>query len=109
MKVALPAVIETGNDFVDRLVATLSGDEHGELAGNFIFFRDGEGAVLAANLIFGKLDRNHGILAPEICAIFTLINYGTLFVLKQEQFRECLQYLLGMFANLDCCLKYVVP
>jgi hypothetical protein len=88
LKVALAAVIEPGNDFVDRLVSTLSGDEHGELAGNFILLGDGEGAVLAANSFFGKLDRDHGILAPEICARYTLINYGTLSTLKQEDSRK---------------------
>jgi hypothetical protein len=90
LKVALTAVIEPCNDVVDRLVSTLSGNEHGELAGNFILFRDGEGAVLAANPFFGKLDRDHGILAPEICAIFTLINYGTISTLKQEDSCEYL-------------------
>jgi len=90
LKVALATVIEPGNDFVDRFVPTLSGDEHGKLAGNFILLGDGECAVLAANLFFGKLDRDHGILAPEICARFTLIIYGTLGVLKQEDFRECM-------------------
>ncbi len=84
MKVALAAVVEPGNDFVDRLVATLSGDEHGELAGDLILLGDGEGAVLAANPFFGELESDHGILAPDIGgAIFALINCGTNITLKQ--------------------------
>ena len=65
LKVALAAVIESGNDFVNRLVATLSGDEHGELAGDFILFGDREGAVLAENAFFGELQRDHRVHAPE--------------------------------------------
>ena len=99
MKVALAAVIEPGNDFVNGLVSTLSGDEHGKLAGNFILLGDGEGAVLAANLFFGKFDRDHGILAQEICARFTLINYGTISVLRQEDSHECILYLWGAFVE----------
>jgi hypothetical protein len=64
LKVALAAVIEPGNDFVNRLVSTLSGDEHGELAGDLIIIGDGEGAVIAVNPFFGELERDHGILAP---------------------------------------------
>ena len=77
LKVALTAVIEPGNDSVERLVSTLPGNEHGKLAGDLILLRNGEGAILTANPFFGKLESDHGILAPDIDAIITLINYGT--------------------------------
>jgi len=86
LKVALTAVIEPGDDFVERLVAALSGDEHGKLAGDLILIGYGEGAVLAANPFFGKLESDHGIHAPEMGAIFTLTNCGTTINLKQASF-----------------------
>jgi hypothetical protein len=65
LKVALAAVIEPGDDFVERLVSALSCDEHGELAGDLILLGDREGAVLAVDLFFGKLERDHGMLASK--------------------------------------------
>jgi hypothetical protein len=50
-------------------------------------------------LFFGKFDRDHGILAPEICARLTLINYGTISILKQEGSRERIGYLWGVFVE----------
>lgn len=63
LKVTLAAVIEPGDDFVEWLDSTLSGDEHGELAGDLILLGDGEGAVLAVDPFFGKLERDHRMLA----------------------------------------------
>ncbi len=77
LKVALAAVIESGNDFVERLVAALTGNEHGELAGDLILLGDREGAVLAADPFLGELESDHGILAPDMGVTFSLLNYGT--------------------------------
>ncbi len=62
LKVALAAVVESGDYFVDRLVSTLPGDEHGKLAGDLILLGDGEGAVVAANPLFGELERDHSVV-----------------------------------------------
>jgi hypothetical protein len=65
LEVALAAVAESGDDFIDRLVSTLPGDEHGKLAGNLILPGDGEGTVVAANPFFGELERDHGVVCSE--------------------------------------------
>jgi len=65
LKVTRATVIEAGNDFVNRLVSALSGDEHGELARDLIIVEDGEGAVIALNLFLEELKRDHWILAPR--------------------------------------------
>jgi hypothetical protein len=83
LKIALAAVLEASHHIVNRLVPALSGDEHGELAGNLILVGDGDGAVLAVNPFFGELKRDHRIHAPDKGAKITLINYGTLISLKQ--------------------------
>lgn len=61
LKVALTAVIESGSDFVDGLIPALSGDEHGQLAGDLIVIGDGKDAVVTANPFFGEIERDHGI------------------------------------------------
>jgi len=96
LKVALAAVIEPGDDFVERLVSTLPGNEHGELAGDLILLRNGEGAVLAANLFFGEFESDHGILAPDIDAIVTLIKYGTTINPRQAESRYDLRLFGGI-------------
>jgi hypothetical protein len=65
LKVALAAVLESSHHIVNGLVSALSGDKHGELAGNLILVRDGESAVLAVNPFFGELDRDHRNQAPD--------------------------------------------
>ena len=62
LEVTLAAVAESGDDFLDRLVSTLPGDEHRKLAGNLILLGDGEGTVVAANPFFGELERDHGVV-----------------------------------------------
>lgn len=60
LKVARAAVVEAGNDFVDRLIPALSGDEHRELAGDLIIVGDREDAILALNPFLEEVERDHG-------------------------------------------------
>lgn len=100
LKVALAAVIEPGNDFVNGLVSTLSGDEHGELAGDLIIIGNGEGAVLAVNPFFGELERDHGILLQNSRATFTLFNYGTTIKLEQADISRTFTKYAGFWQSL---------
>ena len=58
--VTLAAVAEFGGRLVGSVGAALSLYEHGQFAGDFIFFSNRERAEFTADKVSGKLKREHG-------------------------------------------------
>ena len=56
LEVTLPAKAELGGGAVNALAAAFALDEHGELAGDFIVGRDGQGAPFALDAVLEKLE-----------------------------------------------------
>jgi hypothetical protein len=59
LKVALAAITEFCGNQVNAFGAAFTFDEHGKLTGDFIVFGNRQGAEIALDAFFGKVERNH--------------------------------------------------
>ena len=66
LEVTLPAKTELGGGTVNAFAAAFALDEHGELAGDFIVFGNGQGTRCALDAVLEKLERKHADLRGRV-------------------------------------------
>jgi hypothetical protein len=66
LEVTLPAKAELGGGAVNALAAAFALDEHGELAGDFIVFGNGQGPGGALDAVLEKLEGKQGDLRRRV-------------------------------------------
>ena len=66
LEVTLPAKTELGGGPVNAFAAAFALDEHGELAGDFIVFGNGQGARFALDAVLEKLEGKHTDLRGRV-------------------------------------------
>ena len=66
LEVTLTAKTELGGGTVNAFAAAFALDEHGELAGDFIVFGNGQGTRFALDAVLEKLERKHADLRGRV-------------------------------------------
>jgi hypothetical protein len=67
LEVTLTAIAEFGGSMVNAFRSAFALDEHGEFAGDFIGFSNGQGAGWTLDAFLEELERNHADLRGRVC------------------------------------------